>query len=89
MRAAENLVYGYVAPEDGSYPLYLAAERLIMARRLILAFLLDIVVLPGATLTLAPSLTGVSAFRVQIYKTGRIFTPNYAKIHCHSVETSL
>lgn len=89
VQAAKNLVYGYVDTTQAATPLYEAAARLILSRRLPMLFLADLVVNPGATVTLASSVAALTVFRVRIYKSGRIFAPDNAKIHCYSVEAGL
>jgi hypothetical protein len=88
-KASENLVYGKVSGTAKGTPLYLAAHLDLLRRIIPILILSDIVVKANATLQLSTSLAGILAFRVKIFKGGRIVTPTYAKIHCHTVESKL
>ena len=88
-RASENLVYGKVSAASKGTPLYVAAHKDLLRRVIPILILRDIVVEQNATLVLSTSLAGLLAFRVRIFKGGRVVTPTYAKIHCHTVESNL
>ena len=88
-KASENLVYGMVSTKLKATPLYTVALRDLLRRELPILLLQDIVVQSNATLNLSTTAAGIFAFRVKVHTGGRIVTPTYAKIHCHTVQSNL
>lgn len=86
--AAKNLVFGQVRGAELDTPLYRAAINLVLNRVLPIFFFPDILVGPGATLNIAPSVAIVLAYRIRVWRGGRIVTPkfSYVSFHCYSVE---
>lgn len=86
--AARNLVFGNVKDADVGTPLYQAARDLVLKRKFPSLFFPDILVGPGATLNIASSVSLVFAYRIKIWKGGKIVTPRYSFVSfsCYSVE---
>lgn len=88
-QAARNLIYGDPKALVMDAPLYKAAWQHISKIAYPLILLQNITVYSGATLNISPSVASLLAFRIKIYKGGRIKTPSFVSIHCYSVEGGL
>lgn len=89
IKAAKNLVYGALENEDDMHsPLYEVAKRLILSKVFPIFTASNINVYNNGTLIIDPSVASVLAYRIQIWKGGKIVTPRYSFVSfsCYSIK---